>query len=159
VSATPSQGRCELVTCRLGRLRHGGAAQVVLVARSSPALAGTTVVDRAAALAAEPERHYANNLARAAVTFTAEPPQEADIVVTKTADRQEVTVGDELTYRVTVENRGPGDAPAVRVTDTPSAAAELIRSSRARASASRATRSRATSGRSRPASAPRSSRA
>ena len=126
VSLTPSKGRCTFPTCSLGRLRRGASAQIVIVARSDPALAGQTVVNRAAARAAEPEQNFANNLGLAPVTFTAAPLVPAEIVVSKVPDRQQVTVGDELTYRITVENRGPGDAPAVRVTETPDAAVEVV---------------------------------
>jgi uncharacterized repeat protein (TIGR01451 family) len=125
VMATPSKGRCTFPICNLGRLRRGASAQIVIVARSDPALAGQTVVNRAAAIAAESERNLANNIGRAPVTFTATPPVPADIVVSKVADKQQVTVGDEITYRVTVENRGPGDAPTVLLTETPDAAVHV----------------------------------
>jgi uncharacterized repeat protein (TIGR01451 family) len=49
------------------------------------------------------------------------PPPAADIEVTKVAGTQAVNVGDDLTYRITATNRGPGSADAVVLTDTPDA--------------------------------------
>ena len=126
VSATPTQGSCSGAVCRLGRLRRGAAAQIVVVARSDASLAGRTLENLAAAIAREPERDLANNVGRAPVTFTAAPVVPADIEVTKTADAQQVTVGDVLTYRVSVVNRGPGPAEDVLVTETPDAAVDVI---------------------------------
>ena len=109
VSATPTQGTCETpVSCTLGAIPAGGAAQVVVVASSDASLAGRTVTNAAAALAEEKDSDLANNSDSAPVTFVAPPPLPADVVVTKTASRQTVNVGDTLTYTVTARNRGPG---------------------------------------------------
>jgi uncharacterized repeat protein (TIGR01451 family) len=126
VSATPTQGSCAAAVCSLGRLRRGAAAQIVVVARSDASVAGRTLENLAVAIAREPERDLANNVGRAYVTFTAAPVQPADIEVTKTASAQQVTVGDVLTYRVSVVNRGPGPAEDVLVTETPDAAVDVI---------------------------------
>jgi uncharacterized repeat protein (TIGR01451 family) len=126
VSATPTQGSCAAAVCQLGRLRRGAAAQIVVVARSDVSLAGRTLENLAVAIAREPERDLANNVGRAPVTFTAAPVQPADVEVTKTASAQQVTVGDVLTYRMSVVNRGPGPAEDVLVTETPDAAVDVI---------------------------------
>jgi large repetitive protein len=119
VSATPSQGSCQAGSCELGRLRRGATAQIVVVARSDPSLAGRTVENLAVASANEPELDLANNVGRAAVTFTAEPVQPADLDVSKSVQPRQVNVGGELTYRIAVTNRGPSAASSVLVTDTP----------------------------------------
>ena len=120
VSATPTQGTCETpVSCTLGAIPAGGAAQIVVVASSDASLAGRTVTNAAVALAEEKDSDLANNSDSAPVTFVAPPPLPADVVVTKTASRQTVNVGDTLTYTVTARNRGPGPAENVVVTDTP----------------------------------------
>ena len=127
VSATPTQGTCETpVSCTLGAIPAGGAAQVVVVASSDASLAGRTVTNAAVALAEEKDSDLANNSDSAPVTFVAPPPLPADVVVTKTASSQTVNVGDTLTYTVTARNRGPGPAENVVVTDTPHPSLALV---------------------------------
>ena len=50
-----------------------------------------------------------------------QPPEPGtpDLVVTKTADKQVAQVGELITYRVVVENRGDGPATEVALVDTP----------------------------------------
>jgi uncharacterized repeat protein (TIGR01451 family) len=120
VSATPTQGTCSTPnSCNLGTLADRAAAQIVIVARSTPALAGTSVRNTVTVKGHEPDLNLANNKANADVAFTALPPVPSDVVVTKTVDQQAVNVGDQLTYRITATNRGPGPASSVLVTDTP----------------------------------------
>ena len=127
VSATPTQGTCETpVSCTLGAIPAGGAAQIVVVASSDASLAGRTVTNTAAAFATEKDSDLANNSDSAPVTFVAPPPLPADVVVTKTASSQIVNVGDTLTYTVTARNRGPGPAENVVVTDTPHPSLALV---------------------------------
>jgi len=128
VSATPTQGTCPTPTsCALGSLARGETAQIVVVAGSDASLVNQTLTNTAAALAREPDVNLANNLARAPVTFQPVPPSPpADVVVTKTADAQTVTVGEQFDYTITARNRGPGTADSVVVTDTPSANETLI---------------------------------
>ena len=47
------------------------------------------------------------------------PPGEPDLVVTKTADKQVVGVGELVTFRVVVANRGDGPAEDVTLVDVP----------------------------------------
>jgi uncharacterized repeat protein (TIGR01451 family) len=47
------------------------------------------------------------------------PPAASDLVVTKSADRRTAVVGDEVTYRLVVENRGDGAAEDVVLVDSP----------------------------------------
>jgi uncharacterized repeat protein (TIGR01451 family) len=52
------------------------------------------------------------------VTVKQEPVDtEADLEIIKVADEEEVTIGEEVTYTITVENLGPVDATGVMVTD------------------------------------------
>lgn len=46
-----------------------------------------------------------------------DPNVVADLVLTKTADKTNVTVGDSVLYRIRISNPGPGAAPSVRVVD------------------------------------------
>jgi uncharacterized repeat protein (TIGR01451 family) len=127
VSATPLQGTCTGAVCNLGTLRRDESTQIVVIARSDPSLAGTTLTNTAVALAREPDRNLGNNLARSPVTFTAQPvPPSPDITVTKTADPQQVNVGSEITYRITATNRGTGPAESVIVTDTPDPGLQIV---------------------------------
>jgi large repetitive protein len=118
-SAEPLQGTCTGSTCNLGTLAPGASTQIVLIAHSDPSVAGRTLTNVAVAAAREPDRDLANNLARSQVSFTAPPVLPGDVVVTKTADAQQVSVGGELTYRITATNRGAGTPDSVLVTDTP----------------------------------------
>jgi uncharacterized repeat protein (TIGR01451 family) len=127
VSATPTQGVCPTPrTCALGRLPKGVTAQIVVVAASDAALAGQTVVNTAAARAREPERNFADNVARAPVSFVAPPPAPADVRVTKVPGATTVNVGQPFAYTITATNGGPGSAASVVVTDTPDPDLEVV---------------------------------
>jgi uncharacterized repeat protein (TIGR01451 family) len=59
-------------------------------------------------------------------TTVSPPPTDADLVVAKTDAVDPVTVGDPVTYTVTVTNDGPVDATGVTVTDTLDAATSYV---------------------------------
>jgi uncharacterized repeat protein (TIGR01451 family) len=61
--------------------------------------------------------YAANNGATLTVAVTGLVPEEADLALALTAAPEPVRVGGELTYTLTVTNRGPATVPAVRVSD------------------------------------------
>lgn len=126
VSARPLQGTCTGTSCNLGTLAAGASTQVVIVARSDAALAGRTLTNVAVAAARQPELRLGNNVATAAVTFSAVPPLPGDVRVTKTADTGQVSVGGQVTYRITATNVGPGTASSAIVTDTPDPGLQIV---------------------------------
>jgi uncharacterized repeat protein (TIGR01451 family) len=127
LSAQPSQGSCQGLTCELGNLRAGGSAQVLILARTDASLAGQTVANAAAADATEPDPNPANNRDTATVTLTAPPvPAPANVRVVKTASPRIVALGGVVTYTAVVTNHGPGTAPHVLFTDTPNGPVDVL---------------------------------
>src|SRR5262249_49012657 len=63
----------------------------------------------------------ANNTATAPYS-----PQQADLVLTKTADDAIPNVGGTITYTIALENLGPSDATDVRITDALPAGVTLV---------------------------------
>lgn len=138
VSAKASQGSCTTAgggpSCSLGTLPPGGSAQVLVTAD----VAGTpgTITNTATVSGAELDGDLGDNTASATVTVPAAPQPPAppppapqppapqppaqpfDLVVTKTANDESVSVGEPVTYAIVVANRGPAAAPAVKLTDT-----------------------------------------
>jgi uncharacterized repeat protein (TIGR01451 family) len=126
-SAEPSQGTCQgALSCSLGALRSGGSAAILVTAASAPSLSGQTVTNTATAHAIEPDPNETNNTDDADVTFVPEPPQPANVVVTKTSSPSTVVVGEVLTSTIVATNNGPGPASNVVVTDTPSGPVEVV---------------------------------
>lgn len=128
VSARPTQGSCPTPTlCNLGAIAAGGAAQVVLVARPDPSAIGVPLLDVAGAAPRQPDSKLSNNRDSATVIqVQAPPPPPANVRVTKVAETQAVNVGDNLTYRITATNHGPGTADSVLITDTLDAGTTLV---------------------------------
>ena len=62
-----------------------------------------------------------NNTAR-----TPTDPQQADLIVSKTADNSRPNVGDNVTFTITLENLGPSAAQAVSLTDTLPAGLQFV---------------------------------
>jgi uncharacterized repeat protein (TIGR01451 family) len=123
-SASPTQGSCTTgvpITCALGNLAPGGGAQIVIIATSSPSLAGQTLTNVAEVSGDQTDGDPADNRAEAEVTLTSIPAAPATVSVTKTAAPASVIVGEEVTFTIVASNSGPGPAPNVIVTDTPKA--------------------------------------
>ena len=120
VSATPSQGTgCSgttTISCPLGTIAAGGSATVTLVVTpGSPneALSNTATVGAATA-----DPNTDNNSASATTLVNAVPAPSANLSITKTDSPDPVTVGQSLTYTITVSNAlGPDAAQGVVVTD------------------------------------------
>jgi uncharacterized repeat protein (TIGR01451 family) len=112
VSATPSQGTYGSVSglWTVGTVAAGSTQTLVLAAQVAIPDPLTNVATIAHADQVDP--NPANNTASATVA-----PQQADLALTKTADRPTASVGDMVTFTVTLSNNGPGTATSVQVFD------------------------------------------
>ncbi|MFN8525950.1 MAG: hypothetical protein U0821_22850 [Chloroflexota bacterium] len=118
VSATPTQGTCAgapSVTCSLGTLANGASVTITIVARLD---AVGTVVNTARIGGREPDPTNTNNGASVGATVVGVTPQSgADLSIAKTASPASVSLNDAVTFTLTVNNGGPGQATGVIVTD------------------------------------------
>ncbi|KAB8140884.1 DUF11 domain-containing protein [Chloroflexia bacterium SDU3-3] len=112
VSSTPSQGVYNNTTglWSIGSLANGASATLAVVATVTQAGAITNVASIAAV--AQPDSNAGNNTASVVVTG-----QQADLVITKSANRPTPNVGSNVTFTVQVVNNGPSSATGVVVSD------------------------------------------
>ncbi len=115
VSSSASPGSCSgtsTVTCNLGTINSGSNATVTLVITPTAAgpLSNTASVSTSVT---DPD-----NTNDSATENTTVNPVQADLVLAKTDSPDPVTVGNNLTYTITVTNSGPDTATNVVVTDT-----------------------------------------
>lgn len=73
--------------------------------------------------------YAANNTAALAVAVSGPVSEQADLALTLAAAPEPVHAGGELTYTLTVTNRGPAAVPAVRVSDLLPAGVAFLRAS------------------------------
>jgi uncharacterized repeat protein (TIGR01451 family) len=114
VSATSADGSCATasgtVTCELGTLASGASA--VILVKVIPQVSGT-ITNTARVGAIEPDPNGANNADAESTTVA----PAADLAVTKTDSPDPVHIGQPLTYKVRVTNRGPNTATGVVLDD------------------------------------------
>lgn len=110
VSASGCSGTGTL-SCNLGSLASGASAAVTITVK--PNAAGA-IGNSVQVSASQSDPNAANNTATAATTVQA----SADLRVTATDSPDPVTVGQNLSYKATVTNKGPSTASASKLTDT-----------------------------------------
>ncbi len=112
-SATPSVGTYNQNTgvWTIGTLNSGASATLQVVAVASVAGARTNTATITGDVT---DTNAANNSASVTVTAAA---QTADLVVTKTASANTVTVGNNVTFTIQVANNGPSASQNVRIND------------------------------------------
>jgi uncharacterized repeat protein (TIGR01451 family) len=117
LSSTPSSGSCTLVASQLScgpvTLASGQVLTTQITARVARSAAESPVNNAARATATQFDPDSANNLANA--TTTVGP--STDLQLTKTADRATASIGDAITYTLTIRNDGPSTATGVTLSD------------------------------------------
>jgi uncharacterized repeat protein (TIGR01451 family) len=110
VSATPSVGSYSSGTWTIGALANGASVTLSITAtvQASGPYANTATVS-----ASTTDPNGGNNSA----TSTPVPVAQADLAVTKTVDNTSPSVGNNVTFTVTVTNNGPSAAAGVSVAD------------------------------------------
>lgn len=119
ISSTASQGTCTgslTVTCRLGNLPRLAHAVVNIV--GVPTQIG--VIENVASVAGGVEGNLADNtfVVRTLVVGQEPEPSGVDLVMDVTVDPASATVGQNLTYTLTVSNQGQNTATGVVVMDS-----------------------------------------
>jgi uncharacterized repeat protein (TIGR01451 family) len=119
VSATPSQGGpCtaadQTVTCPLGTLAPGATATITLTVRADRT---GTLTNGAVVRSNETDANYADNVVVTQTDVVTPTPGNADIAVTKTANKSTVNAGDTVIFTNVVRNNGPSTATGVRFVD------------------------------------------
>ena len=100
--------------CDIGFLAVGDTRTVRISGRIDPGLAPGELTNTGfVGNISDADPNNADNVSEAPITVT----QSADLVVSKLADSESVTLGDQVTYTVTVTNAGPSHASNVVVTD------------------------------------------
>jgi uncharacterized repeat protein (TIGR01451 family) len=113
-SAQPSQGTCSGTTtiiCNLGSMADPSTASVQF--NVTPTASGT-FSDSLIVAATQPDLNMKNN--SASITATISSP--ADIAVSGTASETTGSIGDKVTYAITVSNGGPASATNVSLADS-----------------------------------------
>ncbi len=103
----------QLVRCELHEMAKGAAATIGVVVRLTTPLAEHTVKNTAEVSSETFDPDLANNTASAEVHV----PSAADVEIVKTASPETVDAKGEVTYTLTVSNKGPDTAKEVLVTD------------------------------------------
>ena len=121
-SATPSQGSCGVpnpLVCNLGVLNAGATASITVTVNVTPGapspLVNIATVTDASGVTTDP--NPANNTATTSTTVAAGAGGSADLAIVKTGTPNPVTVGQALTYVLTITNNGPSAATNVVVSD------------------------------------------
>jgi large repetitive protein len=120
VSANPSLGTYDPVTgiWNVGTLASAGRATLVINGTPTTTGAKTNSAQLQKADQFDPDSTPGNSVAteddQASVTVT---PQRIDLSLTKTIDRATPNVGENVTYRLTLQNAGPSTATGIRVRD------------------------------------------
>ncbi|HEY4278999.1 MAG TPA: DUF11 domain-containing protein [Conexibacter sp.] len=124
VSAQPGQGRCSVadgrVSCDLGSLAVGGSTQILVTATTLTSAACPVNVATVHGDQQDPDSRNNSDSARVCTTVTVPPANQPsfDLDVVKTANHRTVYLGQSVSYRIVVLNRGPDAAPDTRLTDT-----------------------------------------
>lgn len=130
-AADASQGSCSTLgnrlTCNLGRLVEGGSAQV-LVTATMTARPGS-ITNTATVSSNQEDTSPDDNTDSATVSVPPGPPAPAapfDLAVSKSVNDKRVALGQPITYRIVVANRGQAAAPNATVTDTLNAPVSIV---------------------------------
>ncbi len=100
----------------LGNVAGGATVTYRIRATVSPTAQGR-IFNTASVESTTPDPDYRNNRATIQTQVGNTQQVTADVSVTKQADKSTVKAGDQLTYTVNVENRGPGNAGGVTLRD------------------------------------------
>jgi uncharacterized repeat protein (TIGR01451 family) len=143
ISATPSMGSCNFVTCNLGSMAPGQVATITVLVRVNPGTTGT-ILNTACVSTSTPESNTANNCDDETTTIVPAPPTPSpsptpppgptptpgpprtDLQIVKVDSPDPVDAGGKVTYGVTVTNMGPDTATDVSVNDALPAGVTLI---------------------------------
>ena len=122
VSVTPDQGTCTTgiaFTCDLGTMTNGATVTITVVVTADT---GGTINNNASVSSFVDDPDTSNNLTNELTTVF----PYADLAITKVDDIDPVSIGDTVTYTITVTNNGISTANNVTVTDSFSGAAVTI---------------------------------
>ena len=123
MSATPSFGSWSAPNWTLGTLANGHSETLVILAKVNPSMPdGTTITNSAALTSTTFDQDVTNNSA----TTTIQTEATADLKITNSSLPEPVVAGQNLTYTITVENMGTGDAQAVSVLENLPAGVTLV---------------------------------
>ncbi|MEO1196154.1 MAG: SdrD B-like domain-containing protein [Pseudomonadota bacterium] len=104
----------DTITCDIGTLNQNQQQSIIVSATPIFDTTGQTLTNRADVTTTTTEVDLNNNDASADITI-----QDAtlDLLVNKIDDADPVVIGDQVTYTITVENRGPSDSENVQAID------------------------------------------
>ncbi|MDT5123532.1 MAG: hypothetical protein QOC96_3014, partial [Acidobacteriota bacterium] len=112
--SSPSVGTNGTITCTIASLPANTDSTFTLVGHIPPGTPPGTFFSNIAGVSSDNDPNDENN-SSTAVTQT--PTQDADLLVTKTANTSGVTPGETITYTIQVSNLGPNDATNVALND------------------------------------------
>ena len=120
-----SGGNCKaskgVVRCTIRRIRNDRSIELNIVTRLAAKSSAREVTNRVRISAAQPDPATANNRDR---TGSALAPR---VVLSKTAGAARAGIGDTVSYRLKLTNRGPGTARSIRLCDRPGAGLTIRR--------------------------------
>ncbi len=100
------------VTCVASAVPAGGQVSFTITAKLASSLTGT-ITNSASTVSDTPDPDPENNTSTDETSLS----PSADLSMTKTANPDPVTAGEQLTYTLTVSNAGPSDASNISITD------------------------------------------
>ncbi|MEM9850675.1 MAG: hypothetical protein AAF761_01625, partial [Pseudomonadota bacterium] len=105
----------DTITCDIGSLTQNQQQSIVVTATPVFDATGDTLTNEADVTTSTTEVDLTNNNATAEITVQ---DSTLDLLVNKVDNSDPLIIGEQVTYTITVENRGPSDSENVRAIDT-----------------------------------------